>query len=333
MGGFLVAFAWLLSLGLGQGMTQEPAYGFGPLPLRNLQPLQVLFLQLPFEDPQPTPPGHWTVSFAIAEANTFNVRTSTEEDSAVVFDLELSRFALSARYGLLQRVEVGFELPFLLRWGGFLDGFIEGVEGAIGRLSAARDERPQNAVRFDLQRAGTVLFSRQDTAFGLSDVVLTAKTLLWPEDALLPAIAMRVLLKLPTGNAARLLGSGETDLGLGLSVRKTLGRFVLYSNVSYIIPTADLAETDLPTQNFLTAALGGEWRCTPRLSLLLQVGYYQSAFASVGVDELTADLWELALGFQVAVTTKLHWQFGVVENLVVQSGADFSLLSNVVYRF
>lgn len=329
----LMVVGWWVGWGTGWGNAQELSQGLGPLPVRNFQPVQLLFLNLPFERAEVTPQGKWALSFGFTESNTMNEVNQKGEKTELLFDLETTRFVLGAKYGLWNRVEVGLEMPFILRWGGFLDLFIEGVERMVGRLNQNREERPDNSILFRFQREGIEVFSQNDTAFGPGDLVLGAKGLVWKEERFLPAIAARFMLKLPTGSEDQLFGSGKPDIGLGLSMQKTLWRFVLYGNLNYIIPGEVFAEAGLETRNFWTAGFGGEFRWTPRFSLLLQTEFYQSAFEKVGVEELDLDLWELAFGFNFALSPNLLWQFGGIQNMVVESGADFSLHSNFVYRF
>ncbi len=214
-----------------------------------------------------------------------------------------------------------------------MDRFIEGVERAVGRLNDDREEGPVNTVAFRFQQEGETVFDRGESAFGPGDLVFGGKGLLWQEGQTTPALAARLLIKVPTGSEERLFGSGKPDIGLGFSAQKTIWRFVFYGNLNYIIPGEVFKEAGLETRNFLTAGLGGEFRWMPRFSLLLQTEFYQSAFEDVGVEELDRDLWELAFGFNFALTPNLLWQFGGIQNLVVESGADFSLQTNFVYRF
>jgi hypothetical protein len=69
----------------------------------------------------------------------------------------------------------------------------------------------------------------------LADTTLSAKTLLLAERSYLPAIALRVALKLPTGDQSRAFGTGVWDTGLGVALQKTLfQRMVLYQNLNGI---------------------------------------------------------------------------------------------------
>ncbi|RMF91871.1 MAG: DUF3187 family protein [Nitrospinota bacterium] len=329
------ALGWVMSIGVAIAVAQQrvPQQGHGPLPVQNFQPLQLLILHLPVEGTTLTPKGHWAFSVGLAESNTLNQRGKEAKNTALVFDLETSRVTLGIKYGLFDRLEVGIDMPILFRWGGFLDRFIEGVERAVGKLNTDRKNGPVNTVRFHLQREGETVFRRGDSAVGPGDLVFGAKARVWNEGKRVPALATRLMLKVPTGSEDRLLGSGTTDIGIGINLQKTLWRLVLYGNLNAIFPGGALVDRDLDTHPFLTAAWGGEFLWTPHFSLLLQTEFYQSAFADAGVEELDRNLWELAFGFNYAVTPHLLWQLGGIQNLVVESGADFSLLSTLVYHF
>ncbi|RMF83781.1 MAG: DUF3187 family protein [Nitrospinota bacterium] len=333
VGMVITMWGCLLGMRVKPVLGQSNFPGFGPLPVRNFQPVQLLFLYLPFEGTTLTPQGHWALSFGLAESNTINETIDRAENTSLLFDLETTRFTLGARYGVLPRVELGVEIPFIARWGGFLDRFIEGVERVVNKLNPARKRGPVNTVRFHLQRNGELIFSRGESALGISDLVLSGKGLLWEEGETYPALAARLQIKLPTGDEERLLGSGKTDIGVGLVAQKTLWRFTLYSNLNYIMPGEVFAGKGLETRNFFTAALGIEYRWTSHFSLLGQAEYYQSPFTDTGLEELDQSLWEISFGFNWALGSHLLWQLGGIQNLVVAPAADFSFQSHLVYQF
>ena len=50
--------------------AEEEAFsGYGPIPVRNFQPIQLIFLNLPFERARVQPPGHFELHLESAESN------------------------------------------------------------------------------------------------------------------------------------------------------------------------------------------------------------------------------------------------------------------------
>jgi hypothetical protein len=169
--------------------------------------------------------------------------------------------------GLGRGWDVTFDLPFLTRGGGILDPFIEAWHDiALGGIAGnIRTDQPfgRSYVRVPGASYGS--------AGGVGDVSVAATRRL--TDRLMATAA----LKLPTGNAHKLLGSGNVDAGLALQYQVPAGRrFDLYFQAGLI----GQGETnDPPSARGLVhqeaVALG--WRATSRDHWVLQWQSEESA--------------------------------------------------------
>ena len=111
--------------------------------------------------------------------------------------------------------------------------------------------------------------------YGLTDTVLSSKTLLAAEKRYLPGIALRMAVKLPTGDQSRAFRTGLVDLGFGLAAQKTiLARLVLYQNVNEIFPTGHHLGFGL--RAYMTSITGVEFVIMLKFSITGQFDYYQS---------------------------------------------------------
>lgn len=188
----------------------------GPIETRNHQAASLAFLRL---DPRGDllAPGQRSLSIALSDANSLRFEGPFREDG------ETQR--LSVRYGRgFSRGEWSIEVPFLARNGGFMDPLIRSFHDLFG-ISNFRAGIPYGRVEEDLGPSGSF-----GSATGLGDIVGTVSRPLGPQ-ALWTAA-----LKLPTGNAGELLGSGGVDFGSSLFSRWKLGpRWSLFGQAGFVL--------------------------------------------------------------------------------------------------
>ena len=193
------------------------AWGQGPIETRNGQAASLAFLRL---GPRGglLAPGRRTVGLGFLSANALRFeRDGTREDA------ETERLALTLRWGVA-RGEWALEVPFLARGGGFQDPLIEAYHELIG-IHNFRGTIPFGRVEERLPGSGAFR-----SAEGLGDVSGVFSRPLGPQAFL------SLGLKLPTGNAGGLLGSGGVDLAASLYGRWKLGpRFDLFGQFGGVL--------------------------------------------------------------------------------------------------
>jgi hypothetical protein len=142
---------------------------------------------------------------------------------------------------------------------------------------------------------------------------------------------VRAGIELPTGNEARLFGSGGTDLWLGVIHERPQGNGLLVSNLSVVLPDSLAAVEGIEADPYATAAVGWAYGWGERFTVSVQLGYYGSPLEETGTEELELSLWDLSASARVELGSGWSWQLGGVQNLVYQSGADFSLVTRWVW--
>lgn len=300
------------------------------LPVRNQQPLQVLFPGPAHEGARVLPAGAWQVGVELNESNTLNVSRDEEAGTFIALDFEVTRLTVDVARGLGSGWDVAVSVPYSARWGGVMDRPIEAVERVFDQLNPKREERPRNRVALGYVRDGrTVIPTRTRPEAGLGDVGLrirksfacTGGGTRW---------AWRAGLELPTGDEEKVFGSGGTDGWTGVAVETGHwgGRFV--GNVNLVLPGEAWDGSGVEVDAFPTAAAAWWYPWWPRASLSVQLGYYGSGFDETGTEELEDALWDLSVGLSVDLGSGWRWQLGGTQNLVYQPGADFTVTSRLV---
>lgn len=308
------------------------ADGFGPFPVRNFQPFQLLTLGMFGDRAEVVPEGVVDVRLEMAETSVL-FREETGQISATV-KFEQLRSAVFLRYGLTNRLEVAIEVPAFYRYPGFLEGAIEATERATTGLSPARKALKGTGFAFNLSRDGRILFQGGSGELGLGDITLTSKYQVRSETTTSPALAARFAVKVPSGDDRRFFGSGHADVGVGLALGKTvLSQWVIHTNLNAVFPTGKVAGLSLHPA--LSSIVALEYLWSPGFSVTAQFDYYSSPFRNTGSEVLDNGVTEATVGFSYLLREHLLWQVYGVENLdfITGSAADFTLSTVVTYRF
>ncbi len=143
---------------------------------------------------------------------------STAQPALVEEDAETQRLSFLYSRGMKGNWEASVEVPFLARNPGVLDNAINWWHHhVLGGRFRVRDEEPTYRSVVTEPGAGTL-----GSATGLGDISLFARK------RLNGRVIVGAGVKLPTGNARRLLGSGSADAGINVEYRTRLfGRMQL----------------------------------------------------------------------------------------------------------
>jgi len=308
------------------------AEGFGPFPVRNFQAFQQMVLSLPGDRAAVVKPG--TLDMRLELAETASIYNDNSPPINVTVKFETLRSGLFLRYGATDKLELGLEVPVLYRYQGFMNGAITTTERATTGLNPARDAFQNTNFLFNVTQNGQTIMSGGPGALGLGDTILMSKYQFLMEGAAMPAVSLRGAVKLPTGNQADFFGSGSPDFGLGLALEKLVaGRWILYANMTGVVPTGTIAGLGLqPTFSVLAAI---EYLWSENLSITTHFDYYSSPFHGTGANTFDQGVTESVLGFNYRVAPHFLWQVYAVENLdfITGSAADFTLSTVFTYRF
>ena len=308
----------------------EEFAGYGPIPVRNFQPIQLIFLNLPFERARARPPGTIEVYLESAESNEI---ATNQENVQALLKFETNYTLLGGAVGVMPGLDVDLGIPVISRFGGFLDPPIDSIEDFFGTTNPERKLFPNNSFGgFQVHRGDTVLFDGLDQQFNLGDIWTSARYEVW-HPAGLPLVALRAAIKAPTGRASGVYGSGKPDFGLGVAAeQQLLDWLVVYANLNGIYPMGPITPAHLTLNPMLTEGVAAEAHVFHHISLLLQQETYTSPMHGTGTRLLNGTVVELTAGINAA-WDGLLLQLGMIDNVSpVLTAADFTLLLRMSYR-
>jgi len=302
----------------------------GPLPVRDYEPMNTLFLLPIPTDASVLDKGKKRFDFNIDDSNTLLVYP----DKGYYIDLEEQRFTFGYAVGLGKGQELGVRLPYVMRNGGIFDHFLDAWHKTFNLMrTSPRRFLPYNRTILQIKDAqGGEIINETGSHSGLGDMVLEYRYALTPEtdgsrltDRRGFSATARALVKLPTGDDKHLLGSGNLDFGVGLAITaRPWQRVVLHGNLStvFVGDPRNKAIHEKPSQ--VHSMVGLEWLIDGRTSFVWQVDDNPAPHDS-GIKYLDRARREFSYGFWRVVNDKTTLYLSMSENdfgLISQHGPD-----------
>lgn len=310
----------------------DPALEASPYAVTNLSPFGLLYGVPALGPARVLAPGVQHAELAAAAANSYAFSDSGRED--IFLDGETHRIALRLRGGLAAGYEWTLELPWVAHSGGQLDSFIIRWHDLFSLPQGGRDRAERDRLRFSYRRDGLERVTLTEPVSGPGDLRVGLGRSL-SRDAHRP-LAVRVELKLPTGDPDRLTGSGAVDLALWLSAASFLPGTRSWSvyggaGVAVLGPGDVLPELQHRSVPFASAGIG--WRALPRLAFKVQVDAHRALYGESAVPELGHTALQLALGGSLRLGTESEFEFVVLEDIAVETVPDVTMQATLKTRF
>ncbi len=292
--------------------------------LRNHNPFLQIYGLPPFQTASLATAGEVQYRATLDIANHADSGNSTE--GTVLIDGESYFLTLSARYGLKRWLEVGFDLPIVWHSNGIFDNGIERWHKIWG-LSNAERSRPSNQLLFRYERQEGAGYELSSPVSGIGDLQIAAAVPLFAGDGY--AIALRSSLKLPTGDEQELLGSGASDVSLGLYGSKS-GIFGWQDlGISGFAGILRLGEgeifREIQERSVAFGGLAAAWQLTERLSLAAQV-YAQDSYLKSDLKDIGGSSVQASFGGTYRIPKhRFSLSFALVEDLVTDTVSDVAL--------
>lgn len=262
-----------------------------------------------------------------------NSIVSDEQGESISLDGESDRARLIWKHRLGEGWQLGIDLPLIAHRDGVMDHFIENWHDLLGLSNGDRSSLPKNRLLFSYERDGTTEFNLTENTSGLGDIQLLASRQL-SATAAGGNLTLNTSLKLPTGDADELLGSGAAELALWVSGATPalipswdIGGFMQTGGV--IMGKGDVLP-DLQRKAVWFGGVGAYWKANEWLVLKSQLDAHSSFYRS----ELP-QLGKASVMLTVGGTILMNRDTGAVdlsigENLVTDTIPDFTI--NLAYK-
>jgi len=159
-----------------------------------------------------TPKGKLDATFLYYVSNNA-ISADAGNGETIDWDGETAQYSIKLRYGVLDRLELGADVPYIQHSGGYLDSVIRRFHSMVGFPNDRQESFVKNQIQYEVGD-----YSLREKKSGLGDIRFTAAVPLFTESIRSRRhLAARSVLKLPTGESNDLLGSGGTDISAGLA--------------------------------------------------------------------------------------------------------------------
>lgn len=266
----------------------------------------------------------WDGRLDLSWGSTALIQQSGSE--TLVVDAETREARLTLQAPLSGRFSFQLQLPYRYTGAGSLDGFIDGWHDAFGLPEGARSELPSDDINITYVRDRYRQLSMTSSVSGLADVQASLGYDVVASNE--SALAAWLNVKLPTGNADKLTGSGATDVSFTLAGERRLNdRWSTFGQASITW----LGDGDLLSYKQRSvvwsglAGLSGQvWR---GLSLKAQIDAHTAAFDS-DLDFL-GEAIVLTVGGDYRFASGWRMDLGVSEDIAVERSPDVVFLFGV----
>jgi Protein of unknown function (DUF3187) len=292
-----------------------------PFATRDLNPLLAGF-GLPSALPARVAGESWTLAADLNWASTSLVqRVDTEQ---LIVDAETREARVTVGRSWSNGFAAQLQIPYRYTGGGVLDSAIDSWHDFFGLPEGARAAMPQDRIRIAYARGSAVLLDVDSSADGLGDISLDVGRSLY--SARSGAAAVWLSIKLPTGDADRLTGSGATDVSLAIAGEHALGEKWSVFGQAGVTRLGDGERLQAQQQDIVWSGLAGiGWRAWRGLELKAQLDAHSAVFDETDLDFL-GDAVVLTVGGDYRFASGWQLDVAVSEDIAVESASDVVFL-------
>ena len=249
-----------------------------------------------------------------------HLRAAGSSAETVLIDGETWRQGLALRYGLGEGWELLVDVPVVSHAGGVFDGFIEDWHDAFGLPQGDRDRVPRDRFALFYAGAGGTGFDIDSDVHSLGDVSLGVGCALpfppFPNDGM----AVRAMVKLPSGDEDALAGSGGYS---GSAWAETSGAFPgsgvsrnwLYAATLGVLAGEAPESLSAIGGSFIAfGRFGVSWRALEDFHLTVQVDVQSSPYGASALSPLSDPAVMLGLGGTLRMTERMALEVAVTED-------------------
>lgn len=304
--------------------------GYGPLRMESQSPFQVLRLALIPRAPSTLARGQRELRTAETWSNTFSHR-----GDEYFLDFEILDSTVSLAYGLSDVLQIDVEFQNRSRFGGAMDGFIEGFHDLFNLDQNGRKDFPRGDFQFRLDPGAgrpSVSLDGGDRGSFSQNVLLTLQHNVTCGGLHAPAFSYAVTGRVNLDDAGDLNGGGRVDLGISVSASRAFGHWYVYETLAF----SRFGKNDfrgIPLRSHQVSSLTAlEWRYRANMSLLAQ--YLISGGAVDDFGPFSQSSNEINLGWKGEIAKGTVLEAGLIENIVTfDNSPDFGFHLGLSHRF
>ena len=253
---------------------------------------------------------------------------------SILLDGETDRATLLYRQGLSRGIQMSVVVPYIKHHGGGLDSFINNWHETFGMPQGGRDRVKNNQFRYFYSRDAQTRFDLQNPGSGLGDIRVDAA---WQvEKSASEASALEVSVKLPTGDSAKLNGSGAMDVAMWFKKESQQTFFGLRGGSFYSIGGLYVGKgdvlSDIVRQFVGFGGLGAGVYLGDKVLFISQLDI-NTPFYSSDLVELGSHAVQLTLGGSIVLSPRGRINLGVAEDLVIDASPDVTFHVDVEWQF
>lgn len=283
------------------------------------------------------PPGVLHVSLNQDLSSNYAVNSGAREQ--ITLDGETYRVTLAARYGVAPHWEVGVEIPYIVQGGGFLDSFVIDWHNTFGLPQGGRDAAPKNRLNYSYRKNGVQKLLMDSSGSGIGDIALTGGGALYDFSSTerKDTLALKGVIKLPSGDSSYLRGSGGTDFLLqlcgGMIRYSAWGSLGVYASAGgLVMPRSDvLSDQHNPLAGVGTLGFG--WGPASWISFKAQLNASTPLYHDSSLAELSKSPMMMLFGGALRLPGEYLLDIGVAEDVAVSTAPDVSFHLGVSKRF
>ncbi|MCP4266070.1 MAG: DUF3187 family protein [Candidatus Brocadiaceae bacterium] len=301
-----------------------------PFHTANRTPLIMVYGLPDSESARLAEEGKFKFGFFFDAINTFS--SSNIAGHQIRLDGETYRANFKIRYGVSERWEFGIDMPYVAHDGGSMDGLIEGFHEIFGLDNTNRELYTRDNLLYSYIENGHQLLRIDRSMGGVGDVRLSAAYMLSKENN--RQWSLRTGLKLPTGDAEKLTGTGSTDISLSLHMSEsqwlTSPALTLHASAGVLLMGDGEVLPTIRKDWAMFASSTVSWLWTEGTSLKAQIDAHSSMYDG-DIRELGRDSMQLVLGASFEMTEKTTIDFSISEDLIVNTAPD--VVFQIAYKY
>ena len=277
----------------------------------------------------------WSLSYGVASHSI----DEAAGDETLYLDGETSRLELRYRYAPAQRLELGVAVPFIQHDGGHLDSLIDAWHEFFHLPEGKRPSRDQDILdfRYSAGDGSAVELAEPPQIAGderrIGDVSLFGGWQLSGDST--HSLAVRFGVEFPTGDARSLLGSGGTDISVGLAGDLETWRGSDRWSAFYRLNAIRIGKPEYLAGRYRPwvgqVSAGAGFRLTDGIELRAQAGW-RSAIYNSDIHHIGSHSTTLTFGGNIRIREHFHLSIAVGEDIDVSTAPDVSLLLALRYN-